>query len=409
MDQHNLAMSEYEQNLCKKYSYSNYVSNLKPDHENSYDDIMELERATRGQNENPLWQVLRLNRKTASNSSGVISFCMENDAMRYGIENEKLIKQNTLLMRAIEEQIEERMNSPVAQSILDCGMFVTPLGLFSASPDGYFVTEDGRIVVLEIKCPYKYKDTDLESIRRGFNNKKRYRIPCTAFSVNRSGILDVRVEKKNDHYRQIQAQLYVTNGALAVYLVKIGDSEEVHFIDRDEQVIRDLRDREREDYQRVLCENAKHREFLHERNRRATFKKNLQVDDATTKLLARDGFYNWNGCIRCHFCQKTVELEHGVDAVLANHVCHVKTGNVRYADVKHRSYVTLQSRIDSLTSLGWSFANAMDVAKMNVFFKDNVFTYYCCDVNVSSCFDCNSTDIKDVVLLTCHSDDCDRY
>nr|AXS01145.1 alk-exo [Spodoptera frugiperda granulovirus] len=405
MEQHNLAMSEYEQYLCDKYSYSNYVANLKPDYENSHDDIMELERATRGQNDNPLWQVLRLNRKTASNSSGVIAFCAENDAMRYGLGNEKLIKQNDMLMRAIEEKIEERLNSRVVQSVLDCGMFVTPLGFFSASPDGYFVTEDGRIVVLEIKCPYKYKNTDLESIRRGFNNKRRYRVPHTAFSVNRTGPLDVRVEKKNDHYRQIQAQLYVTNGALAVYLVKIGDSEEVHFVERDEQVIRELREREREEHQRVLRENAKQREFLLERNRRVTFEKNVQVDEAAAKRLARDGFYDWNGRIRCHFCQKTVELERGVDEVLANHVCHTKIGNVRYADVKHRAYVTLQSRIDSFSTLGWSFADAINVAKLNVFYKDNTFTYYCCGVKI----DCDPNDIKDVVTLTNHSDDCDRY
>ncbi|AQQ80396.1 ALK-EXO [Betabaculovirus altermyunipunctae] len=398
------ALSTHQQQLSDKYIYSNYVTRLTPEHRNTKEEIFELERATRGQTQNPLWQVLRLNRTTASNSS---SFCAENDAMRYGVENEKTVKKNQLLMRALEEQIAAKLNCTVTETVLDCGMFITPIGLFSASPDAYFLADDGRIVVLEIKCPYTYRNTDLESIRRGFNNKPRYRIPNTAFSVNRRGPLDVRVEKKNDHYRQVQAQMYVTDAALAIYLVKIGRLEEIHFVERDEEIIAELRAREEHEHQRCLRENAKQREFVMERNRLWTFSGVLGRDEA--KRLARAGFYSWNGCVRCHFCHKTVELaETTVERVLAEHQCNAQHGNVRYANIKYRNYLPLQTRMDSLAPLALSPDDVKLLASNNIFLKNNTLKLYCCGVELLTNAD-KADDIKSIVTEYNHSVDCDRY
>ncbi|ACH69502.1 alk-exo [Trichoplusia ni granulovirus LBIV-12] len=405
-----LAMNEYELQLCDRYSYSNYVARLKPGHINTRKEIFELERATRGQNQNALWGVLRLNRKTASNLSGCSNFVSDNnEAIRYGINQEKVVKNNQLLMRAIKEKIEEKLDCVVTQTVLDCGMFISPIGLFSASPDAYFVDEKGQIVVLEIKCPYTYRNTNLCSIRNSFNNRARYRIPNTAFSINKQGPIDVRVEKKNDHYRQIQNQMYVTGAVLGVYLVKIGETEEVHFVERDEEMIKDFAKNEDSELKRVLSENAKHREFVMERNRLFSFYNSPNIKNDIVKKLARDGFYYWNGCIKCHFCQKHVELENGLDNILAQHVCNSKHGNVRYADIKHRNYLTLQSRINSFSRLNIDSTLAQELAKLNVFVgDDNNLKYYCCSTVISD-DKIDQQCIKDVVKNCAHSDDCDRY
>lgn len=412
MDSQNdiVAMTPQEQEFCEKYSYSNYASRVTQDHVNTREEIFELERATRGQHKNTLWQILRLNRKTASNSSGVSNFCGENDAMRYGIEQEEVVKKNQLLVRALEEKIEEKLGCEVADTVLDCGMFITPLGLYSASPDAYFVLRDGRIVVLEIKCPYSYRNTDLESIRRGFNNKARYRITNTAFSINKNGPLDVRVEKKNDHYRQIQAQLYVTNAVMAIYLVKIGKHEEIHFVDRDEEIIKELQEKERADFARCVKENEKHREYNSERNRLISFITSSYNKETATKL-AREGFYNWNGVVKCHFCQKHIETEQGVDEVLATHSCSSsRRDNVRHANLSYREFLPLQRRIDSFKSFGLPPSDVWELAKLNVFLTDNCFIYYCCGIIVLTEADKADLDgIKQKVKDCQHSDSCDRY
>lgn len=407
-----LTMNEHEQQLCDKYSYSNYVARLKPGHLNTREEIFELERATRGQNQNALWHVLRLNRKTASNLSGGSSFVSDkNDAIRYGIDQEKVVKKNQLLMRAIKEEIEKKLNCAVTQSVLDCGMFISPIGLFSASPDAYFVNEKGQIVVLEIKCPYKYRNTNLNSIRNGFNNKARYRIPNTAFSINKQGPIDVRVEKKNDHYRQIQNQMYVTGAVFGIYLVKIGDTEEVHFVERDEEMITDFANNEDSDLKKILNENAKHREFVMERNRLFSFYNLPHIKNESVKKLARDGFYYWNGCVKCYFCQKHVEPDNDIDNILAQHACNSKHGNVRYADIKHRNYLTLQSRINSFSLLNVDSTLAQELARLNVFVTDDKhLKYYCCATTILTIDDkINQDYIKASVINCAHSDDCDRY
>lgn len=409
--QSKLAMNEYEQHLCDKYSYSNYVARLQPGHVNSREEIFALERATRGQSNNALWGVLRLNRKTASNRNGCSNFVSDkNEAILYGNEQEMVVKKNQLLMRTIIEKIEEKLSCNITETVLDCGMFISPIGLYSASPDAYFVNEQGQIIVLEIKCPFTYKDTNLESIRRSLNNNKaRYRIKHTAFTINKQGPIEVRVEKKNDHYRQLQSQMYVSGAVLGVYLVKIGDTEEVHFVERDEEMINDYANNEKRDSKEILSENAKHMEFVMERNRLFSFYNLPNVKNENIKKLARDGFYYWNGCVKCHFCQKHVELENDVDNILAQHVCNSKHGNVRYADIKHRNYLTLQSRINSFIPLNIDTTLALELAKLNVFVADdNHLKYYCCATTISD-DKINQECIKATVINCPHSVDCDRY
>jgi hypothetical protein len=364
--------------LSEKYCLENYVARLKPGHENTREEIFALEEATRGQVNNNLWKLLRVNRKTASKSS--CCFVSENEAMKFGVVNEELVKQNRIIMDSLCDALEDKLKIYVKERVLNCGLFLSKLGIFSASPDAYFILADDNLVVLEVKCPYTFRNENLNSIRASFNNRARYRIPNTAFSINKSGPLQVRVEKKNDHYRQMQSQLYVTGAVMAVYLVMIGGTPEVHFVERDQGVIQELRDREMRDFNNYLKENARMRHLAIELRRLGTFKPAI-LAPGDSERLARDGLYYWYGNIVCYFCKRRFEKELGVDAILSAHTGCDKTGNVGHVRIHHLDYINQDAREGSLIHLNtYSYEECLKLAEEGHFHDktDGVVKLFCC-------------------------------
>lgn len=372
MHEFNESLTEEQNRLATKYCLQNYVSNLTLDYRNSRQEIFELEKATRGQGENELWKLLRINRTTASNS-GHSFYGGENEAMRYGLDNEKLIKENTQLMNLVCARIEHKTKQKVVQRVLDCGLFINELGLYSASPDAYFVLENDALVVMEIKCPYKYRSETLMTIREKFNNRHRYRVPYTAFSVNRHGdYLNVLVEKNNDHYRQMQSQMYVTNAIFAVYLVKIGQNHEIHFVERDNDHINKMRKKELADLKNYINQNNSYKCMIKERSRYASF--DHTVDEQMRQKLAKNGLYNKHGVITCYFCKSQFEINNATD-----HDCGTKQDNVIYTPVHNISYINEQDRVDNLfNSAQYSLEQATALAKSNFYWDRDQLRLYCC-------------------------------
>ncbi|APO13994.1 ALK-EXO [Plodia interpunctella granulovirus] len=367
-------MTEEEMRLAKKYSFEYYSTRLTELHRNSKEEIMELERATRGQSENTLWKLIRINRTTATGNQS--SICEGTPAMQYGLENEKKLKRNTVIMSIIRDAIEDKLKQKVAEEILECGLFLSDIGLFSASPDAYFVMEDGSLVVLEIKCPYTYRHETLDTIRQKFNNNRnRYRVPNTAFSVSRSNELNVVVEKRNDHYRQIQSQLYVTGAILAVYMVKFSDMPEVHFVKRDETYISELRERELVRLSMYARENVKSLKMVMEKERRKTFD-----DNESARALARDGLYYKCGLVVCYFCRQTFEIVDKTAAqVLAEHGPCDRTGNISMVEAVNASYLNIFDRLRNLQNSG--LYNAVDcqaLAQKGFYHDGRGLVTYCC-------------------------------
>lgn len=199
------------------------------------------------------------------------------------------------------------MGRTIVETVLNCGLFLSSMGIYSASPDGYFVLDDGRLIVMEIKCPFNYRHKTVDDIRENFNKKKRYRIPCTAFSVNRFGDGDLRVEKNNDHYRQMQFQMYVTGAVLAVYIVKFADMPRVFFVNRDEEFIKRIEIKEKKEFNICIQENRKDRVFRFEKNRKRSFIDN-DIDEEIANRLSSLGFYYSNSVVVCFYCKTTFEF-----------------------------------------------------------------------------------------------------
>ncbi|QBQ01662.1 alk-exo [Hyphantria cunea granulovirus] len=373
--------------LSQKYLIEKYTTNLHAQHRNTKEEIFALEEATRGQAKNNLWRLLRLNRTTSTKSGTSLLYHGDNDAMRYGVLHENLVKKDTVLMDAVCEAIELRLRMQIKTRVLDCGLFLSALGLYSASPDGYFVMENDQLVIIEIKCPYTFRDTTIEHIRRGFNTTRaRYRIPNTAFTVNRRGPLELRVEKLNEHYRQMQRQLYVTEAVMAVYLVKIGNDVEVHFVKPDQTLIAQSANAEHEEFQRIIRENNKLTHLLKETNRLLTFQ-NAAIHTSDAQILARTGIYYHRGRLICYFCKTYFELEDRIEGVLNYHNSCTLKNNI--PTVRYSQYISLKSRLQCLLEeSGETTEQCATMAQYGLCMVDNELKLFCCGADAFHMDDC---------------------
>lgn len=391
------SMTAEQLQLGEKYSLQNYVKWLTIDHRNTRDEILRLERATRGQTENILWKLLRVNRTTASRSSAYVYDGQPTKAMEYGVLNEKLLKQDRLLINAVRDGIENRLGIKVVNEVLDCGLFISEIGLFSASPDAYFELDTGALVVMEIKCPYTYRNETLETVRlRMNNNRNRYRVPHTAFSISRRDALNVLVEKRNDHYRQIQTQLYVTGAVLAVYVVKFSDKPEVHFVTRDDAFIDCLRKREKSKLWSYVKENGRNRVMVMEKERFNSFG-GFAVHEEKARLLASDGMYHWCGNVVCYFCKRHFEItDKTVEQIREEHGSDCdKSGNISMVEVAHAKYLNVLVRLENLRCAQlYDEAECEKLAKEGFFYDGTNLVLYCCGGKASHEAYCKKSDTQ---------------
>ncbi|AWW14487.1 alk-exo [Hyposidra talaca nucleopolyhedrovirus] len=376
-------LTDEQKKICENYLYSKYVARLGNETASGLnrDEIMRIERLTRGQHENPLWRTLRLDRQTASGSNNQRSL-PENAAMSFGITNEKLVKENDVVMNSVREAIEHRLNTQVVESVLNCGMFLTPFGLNSASPDAYFVTLEGALVPLEIKCPLSYKETSVDEMRNSMNvRKQRYRVKHTALSVNRVGVPVFAVEKTDAHYRQMQRQMYVLDAPICVYLVKFKDSYVIQVVERDEQFVKQEGENEKKIFTGFVKRNKTRQIFLQAHNRRRSFfnQNHMYTEQQVAKLVER-GFYYVYGKIECVYCCVKFDTEIECTVLLDSHSCNVKDDKEIITTVAHPDYFDHSKRTASLLDRHLN----PQLADQGVFYNtsQSSLVTFCCNVTI---------------------------
>ncbi|ABI35776.1 alkaline exonuclease [Ectropis obliqua nucleopolyhedrovirus] len=283
---------------------------------------MHLEMATRGQTDNNLWIMLRLDRHTASGAP-THSAVSQNAAMSFGHQHEVMVKRHKSIMKIIRKSVEKKLNLKVKEYIENCGMFLTPLGLYSASPDAYFVMDDKSVVPIEIKCPYTYRETSVDEMRNALNCRKtRYRVKHTAFSVNKTGPAIFKVEKTDPHYRQMQRQMYVLQAPIAVYLVKFKDSYVAELVDRDNEFCLNEKNKEKNLYEMFARANKQNvQRYSSETNRLNSFNSQPHSFDAKQiKRLAVCGIYYDYGQLVCVHCRRNKQsVDDTFDDVINTH------------------------------------------------------------------------------------------
>ena len=200
-----------------------------------------LEESTKLQSQCMLWFKYRTGRITASKFARVSRACIHNPpaslvmdlmkeshfnsskvpALQWGISNEP-IACSAYIERAQEEH-EEFSYQPA-------GLFINPdFPHLGASPDGLISCKCCGEGLLEIKCPYKYREQHPTTV---MNSKF-----CLQPHVDGG----VRLSKKHDYYLQIQGQLAICNKEYCDFTCWTPHGIHVEQITRDESTFDSFR------------------------------------------------------------------------------------------------------------------------------------------------------------------------
>ncbi|QEI03628.1 ALK-EXO [Rachiplusia nu nucleopolyhedrovirus] len=365
------------------YFYSNYVKKLiSYDQRIGQDVILDIEKATRGQTTNHLWNLLRLERQTASNSGASARFVPMTVAMSHGHVQEHEVKKCALLMDELKRLIETELNTQVVETVLESGMFISSMGLHSASPDAYFKTRENILIPLEIKCPYTYRDTNYMEIQQSLRQKKkRYRIKGTAFSLNHEGDPVFAVEPADPHYRQMQRQMYVMNSPICLYLVKFGDSTVTRIVYRDDPFCNQEHLSENAQFRMIVGKNKSKIKYRIETKRFETFKNLDNFTEEEKAALAANGIYHEYGTLTCAFCHESSDCDSPAGLLCYVHEqCSMSKENERNINVMFPSFFPNHIRAYSLPQEFEQFS------KQGLFYDRSTKTYktFCCGLTLDT-------------------------
>ncbi|KAI1893854.1 hypothetical protein AGOR_G00127950 [Albula goreensis] len=194
--------------------------------------VKEVERQTRGQRQNPKWFSWRRNRITASIAHQVSHSRFVNGrsstppasylgsitgerrgivtrAMAWGNDNEAKVAQE------YQELKSQLLGRPV--QVQDCGLFIHPeCAWLAASPDGIVVDPSSgeRLCCLEIKCPYKHRNT---TVAEACRQDRQF---CLELLRNAGeGEPQYRLKTTHNYYTQVQCQMAVVGLHKADFVV----------------------------------------------------------------------------------------------------------------------------------------------------------------------------------------------
>ncbi|AXS67779.1 alkaline exonuclease [Cryptophlebia peltastica nucleopolyhedrovirus] len=376
--------------VYNKFMYSNYVTNLTcPTSRLDTETILKVEKLTRGQSDNALWVLLRMDRHTASGSP--LSYSTSPTlAMTFGHNQERLVKTKHALLDLLENTIETALGCSVVERVLDCGMFFSSMGLFSASPDAYFATNKGQYIPIEIKCPYTYKDVTIDEIRNEMKTRKsRYRVKHTAFSLNKTGPPIFSVEKTDPHYRQMQRQMYVMRAPICIYVVSFKDHFVASTVERDDEFYLSEYKKEKNIFDMFVRSNGLAKRMKNQRNRIATFQNTNKFRKEDVLKLTRRGLYLKNGEIICAICATKSDSDIDISTVLDLHEqCMDHKDNENIIECKHQKFFNHSTRMKSLIAANVDSSHA----KWGLFHEDGLFKTFCCDMIVTDFVPNHATD-----------------
>ncbi|XP_045773598.1 uncharacterized protein LOC123873001 [Maniola jurtina] len=184
--------------------------------------ILEIERETRGQSNNPKWHSYRKTHITASIFQTVCHLKTES-LLKYSsqILHKTTIKTKAMAHGNINEKIAmKKYMDTFNLEITECGLFLSKERPYlGASPDGLLGSE----TIIEVKCPYSSRNKEVCPLN----------VPYLQYENGK-----LSLKKNNIYYYQIQGQLYVTKRKFCNLLVYTFKSLEVIFIDYDEEFIK---------------------------------------------------------------------------------------------------------------------------------------------------------------------------
>lgn len=162
-----------------------------------------ISEITVGQTASKEWSVLRQNRLTASNFGRVLNACKRDKyppslfkqiCGEYNLDGIKSV----MWGRDNEDSAKASFTQHVNKKIKSTGLWIHESGLLGASPDGFVI---GEKAIIEIKCPYKYRNSNTASEILGDKNYILYLNEDNCCVINKS----------HEYYHQIQGTLHICN------------------------------------------------------------------------------------------------------------------------------------------------------------------------------------------------------
>lgn len=186
------------------------------------DVISQIAIDTIGQHANEKWLVGRKLRLTSSKFGMVIDACHRN---KYPNSLMKNLLEGYNLQRVLAVQWGKDNEQTALQKFMEVshlavvptGMWIDESGILAASPDGLI----GNDAVLEIKCPYKYREA---SLKTGVQDKKYL------YYYENGKII---IQKQHAYYHQVQGQLYLTNRERCYFFIWTPNEREIFIINKD--------------------------------------------------------------------------------------------------------------------------------------------------------------------------------
>nr|AFN21368.1 Alk-Exo [Bombyx mori nucleopolyhedrovirus]BBN66161.1 alkaline exonuclease [Bombyx mori nucleopolyhedrovirus] len=392
--------------LLKKYKFNNYVKTIelsraqlsrwrsnKDIHPKPLDraEILRVEKATRGQSKNELWTLLRLDRSTASASSNSSGNMLQRPALLFGNAQESHVKEtNGIMLDHMREIIKNKITSAVVETVLDCGMFFSSLGLHAASPDAYFSLADGTWIPVEIKCPYNYRDTTVEQMRVELGNgNRKYRVKHTALLVNKKGTPQFEMVKTDAHYKQIQRQMYVMNAPMGFYVVKFKQNLVAVSVPRDETFCNKELFTENNAYVAFAVENSNCERYQCADKRRLSFKMhscNHNYSGQEIDAMVDRGIYLDYGHLKCAYCNDfSSNSREACDSVLKREHTDCKSFNLKHKNFDNPTYFDYVKRLQSLLKSHHFRNDAKTLAYFGYYLTHTgTLKTFCCGVQNSS-------------------------
>ncbi|XP_031338081.1 uncharacterized protein LOC116166960 [Photinus pyralis] len=183
--------------FCEEYhAMSDKVSYLKQKSMLAKSVVLSVANLTVGQAENEKWYLVRKYRLTASNFGLVLAACKRNRfppslfkslSGDYNLDGVKAIQWGKQHEKIAIQQFEKATDL----TVLSSGIWLSTSGILGASPDG-----DDAIV--EVKCPYTYRNDKLSSVLR---NGKGYIIYFEKGTIV--------VNREHKYFDQIQGLLHI--------------------------------------------------------------------------------------------------------------------------------------------------------------------------------------------------------
>ena len=184
--------------------------------------IQKVSNVTVGQRDNPLWQLVRNGRLTASNFGSVLNAKRATPSLIKRLLGEYDVSKVKAVVWGVNNE-----NEAVKSFTLQTGLPVEPTGIWldesgilGASPDGFV----GNNYVLEIKCPYTAHSCTIQEAVES--------IPTFFLEKDSSGT-GFALKKSHVYWHQVQGQMHIAKRFFCFFVVWTTKETAVMTIKRD--------------------------------------------------------------------------------------------------------------------------------------------------------------------------------